>query len=203
MLGAKTIPPGGNVLDLCCGDGTYSGLYYAIRAAHVDAMDRNPGAIRLAKRRYRISNVTWIEGDVLADQFPASDYDVVTLFAAIEHFSVANGVVLLGKIATSLKPTGTLIGSTPIFVEEGGHNIEHDNEFFSIEYLLRFLRPHFSTIHTWTSDWRGRNDAYFQCTQPRVVLDAMMPALIRDLERQRTEEQKALDRHLGPQVRTS
>lgn len=200
VIAAKTIPPGGKVLDLCCGEGTYSGIYYASRAGHVDAIDRNPAALHLARRRYRRPNVSWIDGDVIADRFPSLDYDVVTLFAAIEHFSVSNGTILLAKIAKSMKSSGTLIGSTPLFAEEGGHNVEHDNEFFSLDYLLRFLEPHFGHIETWKSDWRGRLDAYFQCTEPKIVGEAQLRALIEELERRRSEEQKALAQPSGPLV---
>lgn len=192
VLAARTIPMGGRVLDLCCGEGTYTGVYYATRAGHVDAIDRNPGALRLAAHRYRLTNVSWIDADVLAEPFPSSDYDLVTLFAAIEHFSVANGTKLLAKIARSLKPGGTLIGSTPIFAEEGGHNVEHDNEFFSISYLVEFFEPHFGHIETWTSDWRGRVDAYFQCSAPKMVGDGALVSLIAHLEQRRSEEQRNL-----------
>lgn len=195
VLGAKTIPSGGKVLDLCCGDGTYSGNYYSVRAGHIDAIDRNPSALRLARSRYHAQNVTWIDADVLSDPFPASDYDVVMLFAAIEHFSVKNGTTLLAKIVNSLKATGTLIGSTPIFAEEGGHNVEHDNEFFSMENLIGFLEPHFGHIDTWTSDWRGRVDAYFVCSNPKVVPAEKVDGLIAKLEARRSHEQEALPKH--------
>jgi len=202
VVGAKTIPSGGKVLDLCCGDGTYSGIYYSSRAGHVDALDRNPSALSLARRRYRLPNVSWIDADVLASPFPSSDYDVVMLFAAIEHFSVANGTTLLAKIAKSLKPTGTLIGSTPIFAEEGGHNMEHDNEFFSMSYLTGFMEPHFGHIETWTSDWRGRIDAYFQCTIPKVIGDDAVNKVIADLEQWRSKEQQELGKAPRPQLAT-
>ena len=192
VFGAKVIPTGGKVLDLCCGDGTYSGIYYSTRAGHVDALDRNPGALALARHRYRLANVTWIDADVVADPFPASNYDVVILFAALEHFSVRNGAVLLAKVVGSMKPSGTFIGSTPIFAEEGGHNVEHDNEFFSMDYLRGFLNPHFGHINTWTSDWRGRVDAYFECTAPKAIDETTLLTLIAELEQRRLKEQAAL-----------
>jgi ubiquinone/menaquinone biosynthesis C-methylase UbiE len=198
IQGVKLIPTQGKVLDLCCGEGTYSGLYYSTRAAHVDAVDRNPMALELARRRYRLANVSWIDADVLSDPFPSSDYDVVTLFAAIEHFSVANGSALLRKIARSLKPTGALIGSTPIYAEEGGHNEEHDNEFFSIEYLREFMQPHFGQVETWTSNWQGRVEAYFHCTSPAASGDTVPDDLVARLEKRRTQEQMALTRDRQP-----
>ncbi len=192
VFGARVIPPQGKVLDLCCGEGTYSGFYYSTRAKHVDAIDRNPAALAVARRRFSLPNVSWIDADVLNQAFPSSDYDVVTLFAAIEHFSVSNGTMLLNKIAGALKSDGILIGSTPIFAEEGGHNVEHDNEFFSMGYLVEFMEPHFGRVDTWTSGWRGRTDAYFQCSMPRVLADGALRELIDHLERRRSQEQEAL-----------
>ncbi len=162
VFGARLIPRGGTVLDLGCGDGIFSGLCYSPVAGSVDAIDRDSRAISLARKRYPQENVHWHVSDILLDAFPRDRYDTVFLFAVIEHFSVAAGTDLIRKIGAALEPGGTLLGSTPLFHELGGHNDEHDNEFFSEEYLRAFLEPHFETLEIWVSRWPNRNEAYFQ-----------------------------------------
>lgn len=167
ILGNRTIPQDGVVLDLCCGDGFYSIYYYSLRASHIDALDWDAPAIRAAKRRNRKPQIHFQRFDVNRQNFPRTDYDVVTLFSAIEHFSVEEGTALLRKIGVVLKPGGVLVGSTPIFSSQGGHNEEHQNEFLSIEQLQNFLSPHFRKVELWTSPWTSeRLECYFECREP-------------------------------------
>lgn len=193
VFGARVIPAGGTVLDLCCGEGTYAACYFASRAKHVDAIDRDHAAITLAARRFRLLNVDWIEADVLQEPFPLERYDVVTLFVAIEHFTVDAGSRLLNKIAATMKPSGTFVGSTVIFDEAGGHNIEHDNEFFSDHYLREFLQPHFQQIEMWSSMWNTRRDIYFSCRGALVLADVTLQRVINRLEDMRERELRQFD----------
>jgi cyclopropane fatty-acyl-phospholipid synthase-like methyltransferase len=94
------------------------------------------------------------------------------LFAAIEHFSSENGARLLRKICQALEADGVLVGSTPIFEEQGFYNPEHDNEFFAQEQLRAFLVPHFEDVEIWTSRWPSRTEGYFRCRGPRVLSDS-------------------------------
>ena len=122
ILGCRIIKPDDIVLDICCGDGIYSGLFYSQKAKFVDAVDRDDHALSYAKRRYRRDNVQFHKVDVINEGFHKRIYDVVFLFAAIEHFSIENGMKLLQKIANVLvtSKNGTFFGSTPIFQERGG-----------------------------------------------------------------------------------
>ena len=160
------------MLDLCCGDGTYSGLFYSGRAGSVDAVDRDPRAVALAKRRHSKPNVQYFCRDILLEPFPRPEYDVVFFFVAIEHFSIEAGTDLLQKIGSSLSQRqGVLFGSTPILPHRGGHNDEHDNEFLSVEQLKLFLEPHFSRVEVWCSNWPMRTECYFTCEGPILLTE--------------------------------
>jgi len=170
ILGHRVINPGDTVLDVCCGDGIFSGLFYSVNAGFVDAVDRDKKAISLAKKRYSKPNVRFYIADVIKELFPRTNYDVVSLFEAIEHFSVEAGTRLLQKIAASLSSTkGTLVGSTPIVTSKGGHNPEHDNEFLSMEQLRLFLEYHFTEVDLWLTKWPTRNACYFICSRPILL----------------------------------
>jgi len=170
ILGYKTIKQGNTVLDICCGDGIFSGLYYSSNAGFVDAVDKDKRAISLAKKFYSKPNVQFHVADVTKKPFPRTNYDVVALFEAIEHFSVEAGTHLLQKIAASLSPAkGTLIGSTPIVESKGCHNPEHDNEFLSMKQLRLFLEHHFAAVDLWLTKWPTRNACYFICSCPILL----------------------------------
>ncbi len=85
----------------------------------MDAIDRDDRALSYARRRYQRDNVQFNKMDVINEDFSKKNYDVIFLFAAIEHFSIENGMKLLQKIANALltSKNGTLFGSTPIFQE--------------------------------------------------------------------------------------
>lgn len=171
VLATRLIPDGGRVLDLCSGDGIYSGLFYSLRALHVDAVDIDDKALGIARRRYMRPNVIFHRGDIVRDPFPGDDYDVVCMFAGIEHFAPDAGMRLLQKIAKALAGRDAVfIGSTPIFPHRGGFNPDHENEFLDLDDLRRFLEPHFESVDLWISPWpRKRSESYFECRGPRVL----------------------------------
>ena len=165
ILANRCIRPGDEVLDVACGDGSFSGNYYSQSAAHVDAFDYDEKAIACARRKHAKPNVHFFVAD--ATNFVLSKkYEVILVFASIEHFSIEDGAGLLQKLGDALKPGGVLLGSTPIFTEIGGHNDEHKNEFLSVEQLRNFVAPHFAKVELWCSQWPGRIDCYFECKEP-------------------------------------
>lgn len=171
IFGTRIIKSGDTVLDLCCGDGAYSGLFYSRYAKHVDAIDRNQVAIDHAKKHYKTSNVSFFQRDILKQKFPQKNYDVVFFFAAIEHFTPKIGHQILRNISKSLSKSknGILLGSTPIFLVErlGKNHPEHANEFTSVDQLRSFLKKDFKKVEMWTSRWgldHERVDAYFWCS---------------------------------------
>jgi SAM-dependent methyltransferase len=77
---------GGSTLDLCCGDGFYSKMFYSLRSATVTAIDFDAEAIRWAKRNHSARNVTYILGDIRSD-IPSGPFDNIVWDAAVAHFT--------------------------------------------------------------------------------------------------------------------
>lgn len=170
VFGCRYIQEGDHVLDVCCGDGFYAGACYADVAETVHGVDRNEEAIAHAKRLYSRENVAFYVLDALREPFPIPHYDIVTLFASIEHFSERDGRALLRKIAKCLanSKSGLLIGSTPILDERwaGRLNYEHGSEFFTVSGLFAFLWASFDILDLWESKWglkRRRRELYWLC----------------------------------------
>jgi 2-polyprenyl-3-methyl-5-hydroxy-6-metoxy-1,4-benzoquinol methylase len=164
ILANRLIRPGDEVLDVACGDGSFSGNYYSQNAAHVDAFDFDKKAIATARRKHAKPNIDFFLADATKLTL-SKKYEVILLFASIEHFSVEDGARLLQRLGDALKPGGVLLGSTPIFKEIGGHNDEHQNEFLSVEQLRNFLAPHFAKVELWSSEWPKRIECYFECKE--------------------------------------
>ncbi len=169
VFAARLVRKGDRILDLGCGDGFYSALYYSGRGNHVDAVDVDHRTIQAAKSRFRMSNVHFRVLDAVDDAFPAEEYGVICFFAVIEHLSDDSGLAVLQKIGRAMQERSVLIGSTPLFKTRGGHNEEHDNEFFAEAQLSLFLDPHFDDVRIHCSQWPGRIDAYFECRGARSL----------------------------------
>jgi len=164
ILGHHHIREGDRVLDLCCGDGMFSGLVFGKKASLVHGVDRDPQAIALAQELYTRGNVEFFQRDILEDEFPAAEYDAVLFFAAIEHFGHEQIDYLLSKIAGALAQGGILLGSTLLLGIN--NNPEHAVEFTSVEEVKRLLAPHFKQVTTWTTIWKEtRTEVYFLCSQ--------------------------------------
>jgi len=156
------------VLDIGCGDGVYSGLFYSRKAKNIDAIDIDKNAIKHAKKNYFRKNVNFYNSNIQDWLKHQNKYDIILMFAVIEHFSFKNGILVLKKISSSLKKGGIFFGSTPIFKKKGDHNFEHKNEFASQRELYRFLNKVFSKVDLFISEWPdGRKECYFECSLPR------------------------------------
>lgn len=161
VFAMRHIRRGSNVLDLCCGDGFAAGCYYSRIAKHVDGLDKDPKAIELANRLYKRDNVEFYTLDVISNDFPCQDYDVVLFFAAIEHFSPEEGEAILLKVARCLNDGGVLFGSTPL--SPGGKmHPNHKNEFTAPDDLHHFLAPYFEHVRVSALEWSPeRTELYF------------------------------------------
>jgi 2-polyprenyl-3-methyl-5-hydroxy-6-metoxy-1,4-benzoquinol methylase len=92
------------VLDVGCGAGSFAARL-AQRAHHVDAIDRAPHMVALARERVP-TNVDVRVGDLTTVDLPQSHYDAVTSISVLHHLELAH---VLPRLADSLRPGGLLI----------------------------------------------------------------------------------------------
>src|SRR3989442_390916 len=112
---------GCRVLDLCCGDGFYPYYFYSGTASQIDAVDRDPTAIIHARKWHGHPTIRYVQQDLIADEFPDTDYDVITWDGAIEHFSLDEIRQVLQKCVKAMRtPYGVLNGYTIIPRDPGG-----------------------------------------------------------------------------------
>ncbi len=77
------IPDQLSVLDAGCGEGK-NAAYFALRGAHVRAMDISRQAILNARTAWGpVSRITWEVGDIRIVELPQSKYDVVIAYGLL------------------------------------------------------------------------------------------------------------------------
>ena len=163
------IAPNASVLDLCCGDGSYSGLLFARRAGVVDAIDLDSAAIRLASRRWPRRNVSFSCADVLKAPFPHSAYDLVILNAGMEYFSPAELDILFARIRAVLKHEGSLCGCTPILGASPSCAPNLRSHFSTVLDLHNFLAESFAQISIRLLADSPGNIHFFECRTPKTL----------------------------------
>jgi len=154
---------GCRVLDLCCGDGFYPYYFYSGTASQIDAVDRDPTAIIHARKWHGHPTIRYVQQDLIADEFPDTDYDVITWDGAIEHFSLDEIRQVLQKCVKAMKtPYGVLNGHTIVARDSGKSHPDHQHEFCSAEELKNLLRESFPFVGTLETKYPERHNLYFR-----------------------------------------
>ncbi len=98
---------GATALDVGCFTGDFSGLLVS-EGTDAYGLELQDEAVAIAAKTLpgRI-----FKADVMSDQFPQKDFDIITLFGIIEH--VTDPRKLVGRSAKLLKKGGTLMLQTP------------------------------------------------------------------------------------------
>ena len=100
----RQVPAGADrVLDVGCGAGALA-RELAGRARRVDALDRDPAMVALA-RQGAPAGLTVLEGDALTVDLPAGGYDAVLSLSSLHHLPTAPA---LARMAGWLRPGGVL-----------------------------------------------------------------------------------------------
>ena len=155
---------GGSTLDLCCGDGFYSKMFYSLRSSSVIGIDFDPEAIRWAKRNHGAPNVTYLLGDIRSD-IPAGPFDNIIWDAAVEHFTPAEIAALMTRIKKVLAPGGIVSGYTLEEADDGEKHLhQHEYEFHDKADLARFFQPHFKNVEVFQTVYPTRTNLYFYAT---------------------------------------
>jgi 2-polyprenyl-3-methyl-5-hydroxy-6-metoxy-1,4-benzoquinol methylase len=170
VFGRILMKPGCCVLDLCCGDGYYSDIWFSTIASSIDACDNDVDALRFACQKHANPKINYHRIDILNDSFPRPKYDVITWFEGIEHFSEAHILHVLRKADAALADDGILIGSTPLIDTLGAGkksitNRQHDREFTSVQDLELVLKNVFANVQTWVSTHPQRTTCFFRAVK--------------------------------------
>jgi SAM-dependent methyltransferase len=153
---------GCKVLDLCCGDGSYSYLFYSDIASHIDAVDNDSIAIKYARKYHSNSKIIFHQIDIVNHDLPSSEYDIVVWNAAICYFELHEIKQIILKIIKSGKPNMQLIGMIP----KANGWVDHKTEFSDAEILRQLFLQYFKVVTIKEIDEISITTFYFQASSP-------------------------------------
>lgn len=156
---------GCTVLDLCCGDGTYSRYFFSDIAARVDAVDIDDHGLAYARRYNRGDPIRYHRIDIVQQELPDTQYDFVVWNAAICYFEMPQIRAILSKIVRSGKPQMRLCGMLP---KATGY-IDHKTEFADRHSVEALLSEFFTTVSVREIDEISAITFYFSATGPRPL----------------------------------
>jgi SAM-dependent methyltransferase len=159
VLNTLALRPGGQILEICCGDGFNAHRFYAERGAHVLAVDYNEEALRHARRFHARTNIEYRSWDI-RHGVPDGPFENVVWDSAIHHFPLAEVQAILASIHGSLVADGVLSGYTVI---EPGEDYSFTRlRFQDPESLAKLLQAEFAQVAVLeTSDALRRNLYFF------------------------------------------
>ena len=133
------------VLDLGCGTGYGCDIMNNV-SDHVYGIDIESDSIEHAVENYH--NCNFVLGDI-RDMSVFPQYDVVTCFNVLEHFSSEDGLVFLDKICKKTKLMFFLNIPTDCKI---GENMFHKTEWSEFE-LNDILSQYFKRVVVLSQDW--------------------------------------------------
>jgi len=111
------LPPGGRVLDLCCGAGYETGR---IRARGFDALGLDFSGESLRIARERNPGVPFFQADMLDDYSYIGTVDGVLLSAGLVHIETKDLPLAFGQMAKVVRPGGLVLAS----IREGSGRLD-------------------------------------------------------------------------------
>lgn len=106
----RTIPKGGEILDLGCGGGEPIDRFLADRGYRLTGVDIAPSMIKLARTRF--FRHKWIEADMRKFGAESAGYDGVIAWSSLFHLDIADQEKLIQRIGVWLKHGGVALFNT-------------------------------------------------------------------------------------------
>lgn len=156
---------GCSVLDLCCGDGSTSYLFFSDIAGHIDAVDNDTNSLKYARRNHAAPAISYHQIDIISSPLPARRYDFVVWNAAICYFAEADIRSILEKIVGVGTEKMVFSGMLP---KASGY-IDHKTEFEDRESVEALLKTYFDTVTVFDVDEISTRTFYFRASNARIV----------------------------------
>jgi SAM-dependent methyltransferase len=156
---------GCRVLDLCCGDGSYSKFFFSDIASFVDAVDSDDYAISYAKQLHTGININYYQLDIVNQPFPNSEYDVVVWNAAICYFKISEIKIVIEKIVKASATGALFVGMCP----KANGWIDHKTEFVDAATLKCYLDQFYANVSVTEIDETSTTSLYFQASEALTI----------------------------------
>lgn len=153
------------LVELCCGEGFNTKYFYSKNAKTIWACDFDSNAIKVARKKYPMNNISYNVGDIRHD-IPerVNDLEVTNVIwdAAIEHFTPEEIYKIMTRIKNILKSRNGILSGYTIVERKDKKSIEqHEYEFRDKEDLKSFLTPYFKKVTVFETIYDDRHNLYF------------------------------------------
>jgi SAM-dependent methyltransferase len=151
------------VLDIGCGDGTISHLFFTDIASKVDAVDVSTKAIERAKKNYfSNSKLNFLNINILDLEREADSYDLIFWCDSMDYFTKDEIQKIYEFIKQVLKKDGVLVIKTPLTEHNPVLTDKGMKSFVSnVEELTKELREHFDIVLSNSTIYNFRTDLDF------------------------------------------
>lgn len=145
---AASLGKGKLCLDLACGTGYGTEI---LRKSGYKAMgiDIDAGAIEYALKHY--PKCKFVQLDITDNLYSTLEYDLITIFEAIEHLPYFPAVDMLGRCRRLLSNKGYFVLSTPNDINDK-YNTFHRSEW-TYSLIKNVLGSYFKTVKIYGQDW--------------------------------------------------
>ena len=147
------------VLELGCGDGYNTQVFFAPAVKEIYAIDLSESAIQFAKTNHPANNIMYKLADAVADYPTNMKYDRVICDCFIEQLAASQQEELFKKIAASLSLNGICLGSTVLKTEL--NYLSHNKHEFSDAAFSAFSAKFFKYSFTISRSVGNKNYKYF------------------------------------------
>jgi 2-polyprenyl-3-methyl-5-hydroxy-6-metoxy-1,4-benzoquinol methylase len=142
------------VLDLGCHKGNELSEYLATNSKEYYACDLSESALVVMEQNFKsknINNANFLAKDILSNNFPEKDFDVIYAKAVFHHFKYFEDFLI--RIKSLLKPDGFIVTSDPIdtylplgIIRKLYRPFQYDKdwEFPFTKESLRLIEKHFA-----------------------------------------------------------
>lgn len=146
------------VLDVSCGDGSISYLFFSDIAKNVDAFDISEINIQKAKKNYTSKNLKYYCNSTLNFNYQEKMYDVIYWGAGIDYLSSEEIEQTIKKLRFTIKDSGYLIVKTVLSNVNSQLGPGMKTLFYDLENLFSFFEHAFNIEISKTSDYLVRKE---------------------------------------------
>ena len=165
------------ILEIGCGTGEFSRLL-AGRAERVLAIDLSPQMIRLARGRSKLyPNIDFVQGDVMACQFPDNQFDCIATLATLHHLPME---AILRRIREALRPGGVFV-CLDLYQRSNLTDLLFDGVAYTAKLFLGLIkngrpRPPRKVREAYAA--HGKTDTYLTLPQIRRICADILPGAL-------------------------
>jgi SAM-dependent methyltransferase len=164
---------GQKVLDLCCGDGSISFLFFSDIANKIDAVDVDRDAIMYGREKFGNDKIFYHDTDIFKflSEVNVKSYDLIYFGSGFDYFKRCDRKALFLGLLKKMTSETTLVLKTPISSDESymwGQEEAQSDFIKSEQELIDELSEFFNLVQSREVQYSSRSEAIAVCKKREV-----------------------------------